>query len=160
MTKDEAMVAFLKTCPTIQENPLFFNFGDINDNAHQVNTKSDEKSLQKPDVVGNVLKRYTFMVDTFKSVAYNAIVDTGTAPTADENMSEFQEVQDISDWVNEQGDLRNFPLFEPEYKIDSMKTLTERPEVMGVYTTKTSPMAVYRITIQIDFIDTTKNIWK
>ena len=159
MTKNEAMVAFLKTCPTIQSSPLFFNFGDVNDNTHQVNTRGDEKSLQKPFVDGSVKKRYTFMVDTFKSVSYNAIVDTGTAPTADENMSEFQEVQGILDWVNEQGDLRNFPNFGELCVIDEMKTTTEKPELLGVYSTKNTPMALYRISIQIDFVDNTNKIW-
>lgn len=156
MDKNQAVIDFLSTCPTIQENPLFFNFGDIRDNAHQAITKSDDVSLHKPYIDGSVMRRYTCSIDSFKSVAYNPIVEGHT----DENLSEFKEVQDILEWINEQGDVRNFPDFGEGYLIDAMKTLTTKPDLIGVNTSLNPPVAVYRISIQIDYIDQTKMIWK
>ena len=149
------MIDFLKTCPTIQNSALFFNFGSIKDNAHQAIIKADDTSLQKPYIDGSVLKRYTFSVDSFKSVAYNPVVQG----RSDENLEDFAEVQKILDWVNEQDELRNYPDFGPKCLIDGMKTLTAKPEVLGVDTSLNPPMAVYRISIQIDYVDGTKAIW-
>lgn len=154
--KSQAIVEFLETCPTIQANPLFFNFGDIRDNAHQAIMKSDDVSLHKPYVDGSVARRYTFSIDSFKSVAYNSLVEGHT----DENLSEFQQVQEVLNWINEQDDLRNYPDFGTGYQIDQMKTLTTKPDLIGVNTSQNPPVAIYRISIQIDYIDQTKMIWK
>ena len=116
MDKTQAMIAFLQTCPIIQNDPLFFNFGSIKDNAHQAIVRADDVSLQKPYIDGSVEKRYTFSVDSFKSVAYNPVVQG----YSDENLDDFKEVQQILDWVNNQDDLRNYPDFGAACFIDSM----------------------------------------
>lgn len=155
VTKHQVMLEFLQTCPSIRDNPLFFNFGKVENNAHQANMQSDDVSLHRPYIDGTELKRYTFSLDSFKSVAYNPVIQG----FSDENMEEFAEVQSLIDWINEQDELRNYPAFE-DCSIDKMRTLSTKPVLVGVDTTLTPPIAVYRISIQIDYLDTSKQVWK
>lgn len=153
--KYQAIVNFLKTSPTIEANPLFFNFGTVEDGAHQTSTRADDASLNRVYIDGSVLKRYTFLVDSFKSVAYNPVITN----LSDENLEDLAEVQSLLDWVNEMGDAGTFPEFGDKCTIESMRTLTSKPELMGVDTTLTPPMAIYRTSIQIDYIDYSKKLW-
>lgn len=155
MDKNQLMVEFLQTCPTIKNNPLFFNFGNVEDNAHQVTVNSDDVSIQKPFIDGSVLKRYTFTIDSFKSVACIPIIDSN----ADENIEDFAEVQSLLDWINEQGENFNFPNFGENILVDEMKTLSSKPVLVGVESNLNPPTAIYRIVIQIDYIDTSKKLW-
>lgn len=140
----------------MKDNPLFFNFGNVEDNAHQAIVRSDDTALHKPYIDGSVLKRFTFNIDSFKSVAYNPVVQE----LPDENLEDFQEVQNVLDWINEQDKLRNYPQFDSDCVIESMETLTTKPDLVGVDTTLNPPMAVYRISIQIDYIDNSNRVWK
>lgn len=153
--KSQAMLDFLQTCPAIQNNPLFFNFGNIENNSAQVITRSDDVSLQKPYIDGSVLKRYTFSIDTFKSVAYNPVVSSAT----DENLEDFTQAQEILNWIIAQNRVSNFPDFPSTCTIEEMKPLTTKPELVGVDTSKNPHMAIYRISVQIDYIDTSECIW-
>lgn len=155
MDKNQLLVEFLQTCPTIKDNPLFFNFGNVEDNAHQLTINSDDVALQKPYIDGSVLKRYTCSIDSFKSVACIPILEVG----ADENIEDFAEVQSLLDWINEQGETFNFPNFGENIAIEEMKVLSTRPVLIGVESSLNPPMAIYRITIQIDYIDNTKRLW-
>lgn len=155
MDKNQLMVEFLQTCPTIKDNPLFFNFGNVEDNAHQLTINSDDVAIQKPYIDGSVMKRYTCSVDSFKSVASIPILEGHTA----ENIEDFAEVQSLLDWINEQGENFNFPNFGEENTIEEMKTLTAKPQLLGVETGQSPPVAIYRISIQIDYIDNTKRLW-
>ena len=154
--KSQAVVDFLQTNTTIHNNPLFFNFGKVEDNAHQTIIKSDDVMLQRPYIDGSVLKRFTFSLDSFKSVNYNAIV-TGLL---DENLDEFKEVQTTLDWVNEQDKIRNYPNFGETCFIEKMKALSSKPELVGVDATMNPPIAIYRISIQIDYIDKSDCMWQ
>lgn len=155
MDKNQLMVEFLQTCPTIKDNPLFFNFGNVEEDAHQITINSDDVALQKPYIDGSVLKRYTCSIDSFKSVACIPILVGGT----DENIEDFAEVQSLLDWINEQGENFNFPNFGENISIEEMKTLTTKPKLLGVESSLNPPMAIYRIIIQIDYIDNTKRLW-
>ena len=155
MDKNQSMIEFLQTCPIIKNNPLFFNFGTVEDNAHQANTKSDDVSLHRPYVDGSVAKRYTFSIDSFKTVAHNPVVQG----YSDENITELEEVQKVLDWINDQDDLQIFPDFGSDCFVEKMTTLTTRPELVGVDTSSNPPMAIYRISIQIDYIDNSKKLW-
>ena len=153
--KNQAIVTFLQSCPVIQSNSLFFNFGTVEDGATQATVRSDERALNKPFIDGSVLKRYTFILDNFRSVAYNPIV----SGLSDENVDDFATVQSILDWINTQNDLGVYPVFGSDYTIEKMETLTDKPDLVGVDTSLNPPMAIYRISIQIDYIDKTKRIW-
>ena len=155
MDKNQLMVEFLQTCPTIKNNPLFFNFGNVEDNAHQLTINSDDVALQRPYIDGSVLKRYTCSIDSFKSVACIPIIQGGT----DENVEDFAEVQSLLDWINKQGEDFNFPDFGEHIEVEEMKTLSAKPVLLGVESSLNPPMAIYRIVIQLDYIDNTNRLW-
>ena len=134
---------------------IILNFGKVENGAHQANMRSDDVSLHRPYIDGTELKRYTFHLDSFKSVAYNPVIQG----LPDENMEDFAEVQALLDWINEQGELKNYPAFE-NCIIDKMRSLSSKPVLVGVNTTLSPPTAVYRISIQIYYLDTSKQLWK
>lgn len=156
MDKNQAMLNFLLTCPFIQKNPIFFNFGNIESDAFQMITHGDDVATQRPFIDGSVAKRYTFSVDCFKSVTYNPIVQVVT----DENLTEFKEAQDVLDWINKNGDDRIFPDFGPDCVIDAMKVNSAKPELVSVDTTQTPATAIYRISCYVDYVDYSKRVWK
>lgn len=151
----ESMLTFLQTCPAIRDNPLFFNFGKVENGAHQVNMRSDDVSTHRPYIDGTEQRRFTFHLDSFKSVAYNPIIQG----LPDENVEDFADVQSLIDWINEQDEAKNYPAFK-NCVIDKMRSLSTKPELVGVDTTLSPPTAVYRISIQIDYLDTSKQVWK
>lgn len=154
--KNKVMIEFLRNCPVIDKNPLYFNFGNIEDNSYQIVTESNDTSLSQPYIDGSILKRYTFYIDCFKTIAYNKVIKG----YQDENLYDISEVQAILDWVNEQDKNKIYPDFGEDCLIDSMQSTTESPDVLSVEDTTTSPIAVYRISIQIDYIDNTQKLWK
>ena len=156
--KNQAVIDFLLQCPTIASNPLFFNFLNAEDENKQVITHSNDKQTQRAYVDGSVMKRYTFSIIDFRSVAYQPI--PRATGYSSENVDEMLDVQSIMDWVNEQADLRNFPDFGSDCIIDSMTTTTENPNLNGVDTQVTPALAKYSMSIRIDYIDTTKKVWK
>ena len=153
--KNQAILTFLQSCPAIIQSPLFFNFGTVEDGAAQATIHSDDVALSQKFLDGSILKRYTFTLDNFRSVAYNPIVEGHS----DENVDDLATVQQIVDWINEQGIDSTFPDFGENCVIEKMETLADKPELMGVDTTLNPPMAIYRISIQIDYIDNTQRIW-
>ena len=114
------------------------------------------KNLQKPYIDGSVLKRYTFTIIDFKSVTYQAVVDTSLH--ANENVDEYIDIQAIIDWIETQNDARNYPDFGLDCEIDEMKVLTDNPVLNGTDTQSKPALAKYSFSIQIDYIDKSKAI--
>jgi hypothetical protein len=156
MDKNQVMIAFLQNCQTISDNPLFFNFGNIEDNANQAITASDDVALQKPYVDGSVLKRFTFHIDSFKTIAYNPVIQGHN----DNNLEGFKEVQALIDWINTQGDNNIFPDFGTDCIIETMQTTTNKPELISVESGMSPPVAIYRVSIRIEYVDFSKCLWK
>ena len=113
--------------------------------------------MNKPYIDGSVLKRFTFTLIDFRSIAYQAVVKQ--EGYTNENVEEFLDVQGIMDWIEEQNDLRNFPDFGDKCQIDEMHTTTENPSLNGVDTSVTPALAKYSMSIQIDYLDISKVIW-
>lgn len=157
MDKNQAIIDFLMTCPVIQNNPLFFNFLNAKDDNKQLVVTGNEKSVDKPYIDGSVEKRYTFTLIDYKSIAYQAVVNSPLL--VNENVQEAFEVQAIIDWISEQNELRNFPNFGSDCIIEGMRTLTDNPNLNGVDTSLTPALAKYSMSIQIDYIDTSKVLW-
>lgn len=155
--KNQAVIDFLITCPTIQSNPLYFNFLNAKDNSKQIITQSNEKILNEPYIDGSVLKRYNFTLIDFRSVTYEPIPKA--SGYSSENVEELLDVQGIIDWITEQADARIYPNFGQDCIIEDMKTTTENPNLNGVDTSVTPALAKYSMTIQIDYLDKTKVIW-
>lgn len=157
MDKNQAVIDFLTDCPQIKDNPLFFNFSEAKDNTKQLVTVANEKNLDKPYIDGSVLKRYTFTIVDFRSIAYQAIVKQ--PGFANENVEEMFDVQGIIDWITEQDDNRIYPDFGEGYTIESMRALTDNPNLNGVDTNVRPAIAKYSVSVQIDYLDKTKMIW-
>ena len=155
MDKNAAVTTFLQTYTPINNNPLFFNFGDIENDAYQVNVSYNDTSLNKKYIDGSELRRYTIYIDSFKSVSTTPVITGYSA----ENLEDMKEVQDLLDWIIEQADNNNYPDFGEDCTIDSMTTLTTEPQLIGIDSTLNPPIAIYRITIRIDYIDYTKRLW-
>ena len=155
--KNQAVINFLLQCPTIINNPVYFNFLNAKDNDKQIITQSNDKTLDKNYVEGSIMKRFTFTIIDFRSVAYLPIPNI--AGYANENVEEMFDVQGILDWVNAQADAENYPDFGESCVIDSMETTSDTPNLNGVDTSVTPALAKYSISIQIDYIDKSKAIW-
>lgn len=155
MDKNNAVIEFLKTCPAIQSNPLFFNFAENEEGTNHFITETDKK--KKTYIDGSVLKQYTFTIASYVPVAYSAIV--GDSNFNDQNMENMAIVQEILDWIEEQADDANYPDFGSECNIEDMRTLTSDPDLDGIDKSVNPPIARYSIGVQIDYIDNTKKIW-
>ena len=157
MDKNQAIIDFLINCPTIEANPLFFNFIHAKQDNKQVITMGNEKTLDRSYINGDVLKRYTFTIIDFKSVAYNAVIKQEGYP--DENLEDMASVQDIVDWIAEQNELRNYPDFGEKCRIEDMTVLTDNPNLNGIDTNTSPALAKYSMSIQIQYIDSSKRVW-
>ena len=158
MDKNQAIIDYLNTCPSIVNNPLFFNFANAKDENKQITVRSSDKNRNRSYVDGSVEKQFSFTIYDFRSISYNAIVtQTGLV---NENVDELKDIQGIIDWLTEQNELRNFPNFGEDCIIDSIYTTTENPDLAGVDKTVSPPVAVYAITINVDYLDTSKKIWQ
>ena len=158
MDKNKAVIDFLVNCPQISQNPIFFNFINATDNDKQLVTVTNDKAINKNYVDGSVLKRYTLTIIDFKSIAYRAIPKV--TDLTDENVEEFMDVQAIVDWITEQAELHNYPDFGEDCVIEDMRTTAENPNLNGVDTSVTPALAKYSVSIQIDYLDLSKTIWK
>lgn len=158
MDKTQAVIDFISQCPQIQSNPLFFNFLNAKDNVKGIVTQANDVSLHTPYIDGSVEKRYTFTIIDFRSLVYQAL------PKAEglvsENVEDFLDVKAILDWVNEQADNENYPDFGEDCIIDKMQSTSDNPNLNGVDTNVAPALAKYSITIQIDYLDNSKKIWK
>lgn len=154
--KNQAVIDFLLTCPSIQNSYLYFNFTKAEDDYKQILTLANEKNLNKQYIDGSILKRYTFSIIDFKSMTPKPIVEGHV----DENVDDMLQVQEIIDWVTEQADLHNYPDFGTDYIIDDMRALTENPNLNGVDSNVAPALAKYSVSIQIDYLDISKKLWK
>lgn len=156
--KNQAVIDYMLQCPQINENALYFNFGEAEDNNKQIITQGNDKAMNKPYIDGSVLKRYTFTLFDFRSIAALA-VPKGFAYTS-ENVEEILDVQSIIDWITEQEKLRNYPNFGEDCVIEEIKAITDNPNLNGIDTSVSPALARYSISIQIQYLDTTNQIWK
>lgn len=153
--KNQAIIDFLMTCPLIRDNPLFFNFIEASEDNKQILTLANEKNLNKQFIDGSVLKRYTFTIVDFKAMMPKPIVEG----LVDENVDNMLQVQEIIDWVTEQADEHNYPDFGEDCSIDDMRALSDNPNLNGVDSNVTPALAKYSVSIQIDYLDTSKVTW-
>jgi hypothetical protein len=162
--KNKAVINYLLQCEDIYNSPLYFNLIDAKDNTVQILTTTEDKALSKPYIDGSVLKRYTFNLITFKSISDMEIVkpvgtSIGTDEYPNENVDELDNVQDLLNWILEQDDLQNYPDFGEQCIIDKIDTTTDYPRFDGINTEITPPLAMYSISIVIEYLDISKMIY-
>lgn len=156
--KNQAVINYIITCPTILNSPLYFNFINAKDDTNQLFTESTDVYTNKPFIDGSVEKLYTFTIITYKSAADIAVVKQ--SGYENENLSDMSDVQNLIEWISEQNDARNFPDFGEDCIIDSISTTTEQPKFEGVDEQVSPPLAIYSTSIQIKYIDTSKKLWR
>ena len=158
MDKNKAIIKYLMQCPTIKNNPVFFNFGEVEDNSKQIVTTSTDKNIERPYIDGSVLKRYTFTIIDYRSVIYQALVTIEGYDN--ENVEDMMDVQSIIDWIDEQNDNYNFPDFGNDCVVEEITALTDIPNLNGVDKDSSPNLAKYSIAIRVQYLDNTKKIWK
>lgn len=157
MDKNIAMIKFLLDCPTIQENPLFFNFANEEDGNNHFITETDTKKRSYID--GSVQKQYTFSIASYSSITHNAVVKEDDDILMNENIENMAKVQAILDWINERADAQDYPDFGEGYVVESMETLTTDPDIDGIDTSVNPPIARYSVGVRLTYLDKTKMIW-
>lgn len=156
--KNNAVIEYFLNCPVILENPLYFNFINAEDNTNQIVTQTTERYAEIQYVDGSVLKTYTFTIIIHKSVADIPIVKVSGYPN--ENMLDISDVQAIIDWIGTQDDAHNYPDFGTDCIIESMSTTTDTPSFDGIDDEPSPALAVYSITVEIKYLDISKQIWR
>lgn len=155
--KNGAVIEYLKTCPIIANNPLFFNFAQKEDRNQLFIRYADSTETIKEYIDGSKEQIYTFTMIVYKSVAYNPVIEG----LSDENLDEYIDVIAISEWIEQQNDNKVFPNFGNGYIIDSIETLTNVPRVNTSSTESDMQpaLAQYSLGVRIRYLDTNKVLW-
>lgn len=156
--KNQAVIDFLLQCTDIANSELYFNFINAQDDNKQIITESNEKFSNRTYIDGSVLKQYTFTLIDFKSITDSALVLIQNYQN--ENVVDVSDVQALINWVNNQNKLRNFPDFGEDCEIQSIETTSENPNFEGVNTEVTPILAMYSISIRIEYIDNSEKLWR
>lgn len=158
--KNKALIDYLLQCEDIYNSPLYFNLINAKDNTVQILPVTEDKIMDKPFIDGSVQKKYTANLITFKSISDLEIVKPiGTDEYPNENIDELQDVQKLIDWIQEQEDARNYPNFGEDCNIDSIDTTTDNPRFEGIDAQANPPLAMYTISIVIEYMDYSKVIY-
>lgn len=157
MDKTQAVIEYLLTCPKVADSPLYFNFINATDEDKQFLTVANDRTMDKSFIDGSVLKRFTFTIIDYRSVAYQEMAQYNII--ANESVEEYLDVQSLIDWINDQEDIHNYPDFGEKCTIEHIGTATSNPNLNGVDTQANPALAKYSISIQIDYLDTSKTIW-
>ena len=157
MDKNKQVLEYLYECPQIRDNPLFFNFVNAKEDNNQFLTTSNDKSSNKHFIDGSEGRRYLFTLITFKSMNDLALVKD--EEVSNENVDEMFDAQAFIDWVAEQERLRHYPDFGEDCVVDKISTTTENPKHEGTNTAINPPLAMYSVTVRIDYIDYSTQSW-
>lgn len=156
--KNQAVIDYIVECPTIRNSPLYFNFINAEDDTNQFVTQSNERYASKRYVDGGILKIYSFTIILYKSTADIAVVKLDGYPN--ENISDMSDIQALIEWISEQNELHNYPDFGEDCIIEDISTTTENPNFDGIDDQVSPPLAIYSVTIEIQYLDESKKIWR
>jgi len=156
--KHQAVIDYLLNCPNILNSPLYFNFINVEDDTNQFLTVSNDNYTNVHYIDGSIGKRYTFTITTFKSVNDIAVVKLPDYPN--ENMADLSAIQTLIDWVKEQNENLNFPDFGEDCIVESIMPTTDEPTFDGIDEQTEPNLAVYSTTIQVEYIDISKRLWR
>lgn len=154
--KNQIVIDYLVQCPSIQGSPLYFNFINASDDTNQFVTSATERYASTRYIDGSVLKIYTFTIITYKSANDIAVV----SGYENENVADMSDIQSLIDWIKEQEDLHNYPDFGSDCIIDSITTTTDNPSFDGIDDQLSPPLAIYSVSIEIQYLDVSKKLWR
>ena len=155
--KNQAVIDYLIQCPNILNSPLYFNFINAENNTNQFVTQTSERYASRQYVDGSILKIYSFTIILYKSAADTAVVKLDGYPN--ENVTDMSDIQLLIDWIRQQDKSHNYPDFGDNCIIDSITTTTENPRFDGIDDQVTPPLAIYSVTIEINYLDISEKIW-
>ena len=155
--KNQAVIDYIIQCPTIRNSPLYFNFINAESDSNQFVTQGNDRYVSRRFVDGSILKVYSFTIITFKSAADIAVVKSVGYPN--ENISDMSDIQALIDWIKEQQKLHNYPDFGADCRIDDIDTTTDNPSFDGVNDEVSPPLAIYSVTIEIQYLDVSEQ-WR
>lgn len=156
MDKNKAILDFITTYEGIETSPIFINFINAKDNDIQFLTDSNDIALNQRFIDGSIMKRYTFSLVFTTSITSMAIAKD---LMVNENIDDIADIQKFIDWINEQGNIQNYPDFGEDCVIEEMHTTSENPSLDGLNTEASPVIALYSVEIRIDYIDYSKVIW-
>lgn len=156
--KNQAVIDYIVKCPTIKNSPLYFNFINAQDDTNQIVTQTQERYASKRFVDGSVMKVYSFTIILYKSTADIAVVKLEGYPN--ENISDMSDIQALIDWIREQNNVHNYPDFGEDCIIDEISTTTENPSFDGIDDQVSPPLAIYSVTIEIQYLDVSEKLWR
>lgn len=156
--KNKAVIEYLLQCDRISDSPLYFNFINAQDEDKQIITLTNDIDMYRPYVDGSVMRQYLFTLLSFKSVSDNALVTV--AGLSNENIDEMADVQTLIDWIKEQEDIHNYPDFGSDCVVEQIETLSDNPKLEGINTDVVPMLAMYSVTIRIQYLDNSKVIWR
>lgn len=157
MSKNQIMLDYLSQCDGIQQ--LYFQYGHAKDGAMQLVTSSVEAATRKQYIDGSQPKRLDYSLIWFKALGFLPAV-TGAGGQVNENVAELDDVQGIIDWINAQNDTHNYPDFGKDCQVDAIGCLHDVPQLIGIDTTYSPPLAKYTFTIRVEYLDLSHCIYK
>lgn len=155
--KNSAIIDYLLTCDTIKSSSLYFNFINAKNDTKQIIADANDTYTDKKYIDGSVLKQYQCTLIDFRSLSTKPI--PRALGYTDENVSDLGFVQSIIDWIEVQNDNRNFPDFGQTCIVESIRTTSNNPNLDGIDASTTPALAKYSITIQVEYLDTSKVMW-
>lgn len=158
MDKNKAVIDYLLTCESIYESPLYFNLADIKNGINSLILLSNDRNIERPYIDGSVLKQYSLTIQCYSTISNNPIVKV--AGIDNENVSDVNNIQQLIDWIVEQNDNKNFPNFGEDCLVEEIRTTSDNPRLDQIDKTQSNPLARYSFTIQIDYLDKSKMLWK
>ena len=72
----------------------------------------------------------------------------------------MQDIQALIDWIKDQQDIGNFPNFGEDCQVDEIYTTTDNPNFNGIDDQVSPPLAIYSVTIEIQYLDKSKKLWR
>lgn len=160
--KNQAVIDYLCQCTKIQNSPLYFNLINAEDDNIQIITTSQDTTYTKPFIDGSKPKKFTFNLVIFKSITDLEVIKSlsgNTSGYTNENVDDLADAQTLIDWIQEQDDLQNFPNFGESCIMQKIQSSTDEPRFDGINTSINPPLAMYSMSIVIDYVDTSKCIW-
>ena len=158
MDKNQAVIDYLLTCEDIYNSPLYFNLANIKNGVNQLLKLSDDRNIEKPYIDGSVLKRYSLTIISYLTISNNPIVKVEDIDN--ENVTDMANVQKLIDWIEVQNTNKIFPNFGTDCLVEEIRTTTANARLDQIDATQSNPLARYSFTIQIDYVDKSKVLWK